>query len=220
MAIQLIDALDAPWDPARYHDTYKEKVRELVRAKAEGQEIAVAEEAPQATNIVDLMELLQGSLDQAQGSREEPTEPRQKKTAARKTTSQAPPRYRDWWLSPRRTLSTTTPCPAAQRGKWVQPSCGHSTWDTAGWLRTPTPPHGCWRSSGRRSMRVDDGLVVAIPERDHHASTSSGSPNRLSAAQRQLQGQLLGCSVAEADPVAADPPNAAASTGQETGPRE
>ncbi|MGW3828180.1 hypothetical protein ACWEAF_39490 [Streptomyces sp. NPDC005071] len=85
MAIQLIDALDAPWDPARYHDTYQEKVRELVRAKAEGQEIAAAEEAPQATNVVDLMALLQGSLDQAQGSREKaPAAPRQKKTAARK----------------------------------------------------------------------------------------------------------------------------------------
>ncbi|MFD3492248.1 Ku protein [Streptomyces sp. NPDC058690] len=89
MAIQLIDALDAPWDPARYHDTYQEKVRNLVRAKAEGQEIAAAEEAPQATNVVDLMALLQGSLDQAQGSREnEPTAAQQKKTAARK----APPK--------------------------------------------------------------------------------------------------------------------------------
>lgn len=85
MAIQLIGALGAPWDPARYHDTYQEKVRELVRAKAEGEEIAAAEEAPQATNVVDLMALLQGSLDQAQGSwEEEPPEPRQKKTAARK----------------------------------------------------------------------------------------------------------------------------------------
>lgn len=57
----------------------------LVRAKAEGQEIAAVEEAPQATNVVDLMALLQGSLDQAQGARDqEPTEPRQKKTSARK----------------------------------------------------------------------------------------------------------------------------------------
>ncbi|WP_405894539.1 hypothetical protein OG612_39045 [Streptomyces sp. NBC_01527] len=79
MAIQLIDALDAPWEPDRYHDTYQEKVPKLVRAKAKGEEIAVSEEAPQATNVVDLMEVLQGSLDQAQGSRErEPAEPRQK----------------------------------------------------------------------------------------------------------------------------------------------
>jgi DNA end-binding protein Ku len=61
-------------------------VWELVRAKAEGQEIAAAEEAPQATNVVDLMELLQGSLDQARGSREkESAAPREKKTAARNT---------------------------------------------------------------------------------------------------------------------------------------
>ncbi|MET7497043.1 Ku protein [Streptomyces sp900116325] len=45
MAIQLIDALDAQWDPARYHDAYQEKVQELVRAKAEGEQIAVADEA-------------------------------------------------------------------------------------------------------------------------------------------------------------------------------
>ncbi|WP_328886124.1 non-homologous end joining protein Ku [Streptomyces sp. NBC_00316] len=84
MAIQLIDALDAPWDPVRYHDTYREKVQELVRAKAEGQEAAAADEAPQATNVVDLMELLQGSLHQTRGAREKaPTAPRQKKTAAR-----------------------------------------------------------------------------------------------------------------------------------------
>ncbi len=83
MAIQLINALDAPWEPDRYHDTYQQKVPELVRAKAKGEEIAVAEEAPQATNVVDLMKVLQGSLDQAQGSREkEPAEPR-KKAAAR-----------------------------------------------------------------------------------------------------------------------------------------
>ncbi|WP_217251238.1 Ku protein [Streptomyces sp. AC602_WCS936] len=65
MALRLVDALSGPWDPDRYHDTYQEKVRELVRAKAEGEEVAVAEEAPQATNVVDLMEVLQGSLERA-----------------------------------------------------------------------------------------------------------------------------------------------------------
>ncbi|MEV5810714.1 Ku protein [Streptomyces mutabilis] len=68
MALRLVDALSGPWDPARYRDTYQEKVRELVRAKAEGEEVAVAEEAPQATNVVDLMEVLQGSLERAKGT--------------------------------------------------------------------------------------------------------------------------------------------------------
>ncbi|MGW7339430.1 non-homologous end joining protein Ku [Streptomyces sp. NPDC054808] len=68
MALRLVDALSGDWEPARYRDTYREKVRELVRAKAEGQEVAVAEEAPEATNVVDLMEVLRGSLEQAQDS--------------------------------------------------------------------------------------------------------------------------------------------------------
>ncbi|MFE9702967.1 Ku protein [Streptomyces sp. NPDC005930] len=68
MALRLVDALSGDWEPDRYHDTYQEKVRELVRAKAEGQEIAVAEEAPRATDVVDLMEVLRGSLEQAQGA--------------------------------------------------------------------------------------------------------------------------------------------------------
>ncbi|PNG24145.1 non-homologous end joining protein Ku [Streptomyces cahuitamycinicus] len=67
MALQLVDSLSGAWEPSRYRDTYQEKVRELVKAKAEGQEIAAAEEAPAATNVVDLMQALQGSIDQARG---------------------------------------------------------------------------------------------------------------------------------------------------------
>ncbi|CAM5510357.1 Non-homologous end joining protein Ku OS=Streptomyces tendae OX=1932 GN=ku PE=3 SV=1 [Streptomyces tendae] len=67
MALRLVDALSGDWEPDRYQDTYQEKVRELVRAKAEGEEIAVAEEAPEATNVVDLMDVLRGSLEQAKG---------------------------------------------------------------------------------------------------------------------------------------------------------
>ncbi|WP_121745372.1 Ku protein [Streptomyces sp. E2N166] len=87
MAMRLVDALSGPWDPARYHDSYQEKVRELVRAKAEGKEVAVAEEAPRATNVVDLMEVLQGSLEQAKGTGgKQPSAPRKKDTEGRKGT--------------------------------------------------------------------------------------------------------------------------------------
>ncbi|MEU6447133.1 Ku protein [Streptomyces sp. NPDC046979] len=82
MALRLVDALSGPWDPARYHDTYQEKVRELVRAKAEGEEIAVAEEAPRATDVVDLMDVLRGSLEQARGGGgKRPSAPRKKAAA-------------------------------------------------------------------------------------------------------------------------------------------
>ncbi|MFF9277049.1 non-homologous end joining protein Ku [Streptomyces griseosporeus] len=69
MALQLIDALSTDWEPSRYHDTYQEKVRELVRAKAEGREIAVADEAPEATNVIDLMKVLEGSIQAARSGR-------------------------------------------------------------------------------------------------------------------------------------------------------
>ncbi|PPS86305.1 non-homologous end joining protein Ku [Streptomyces sp. MH60] len=94
MALRLVDALSGDWEPARYRDTYQEKVRELVRAKAEGQEVAVAEEAPEATNVVDLMDVLRGSLERAKGGtgddkgdkkrsapRKKAAEPRQKAAA-------------------------------------------------------------------------------------------------------------------------------------------
>ncbi|MFD7458241.1 MULTISPECIES: non-homologous end joining protein Ku [unclassified Streptomyces] len=67
MALQLVETLSGPWDPSRYHDTYQEKVRELVRAKAEGQEITPAAEPPAATDVIDLMQVLQGSIDRARG---------------------------------------------------------------------------------------------------------------------------------------------------------
>lgn len=86
MALQLVGALSGPWEPSRYHDTYQEKVRELVQAKAEGQEIAPAEEAPTATNVVDLMTVLQGSIDQPRGGGETERAPQPKKPSlARKT---------------------------------------------------------------------------------------------------------------------------------------
>ncbi|KUN79122.1 DNA repair protein [Streptomyces bungoensis] len=107
MALQLIDALSGDWEPARYHDTYQEKVRELVRAKAEGQEIAVAQEPPTATNVIDLMKVLEGSIEAARTGRGEQRtgEPRGEsaqreaarpaatgKAAKRTTSRKAPPR--------------------------------------------------------------------------------------------------------------------------------
>ncbi|GHF51791.1 non-homologous end joining protein Ku [Streptomyces griseosporeus] len=90
MALQLVDALSTDWEPSRYQDTYQEKVRELVRAKAEGREIAVADEAPEATNVIDLMKVLEGSVQAARSGRggsepdaEEKGEAAPRKAAAR-----------------------------------------------------------------------------------------------------------------------------------------
>ncbi|MFJ8593509.1 Ku protein [Streptomyces sp. NPDC093598] len=89
MALQLVDSLEGPWNPARYRDTYQEKVRELVKAKAEGQEVAAAEEAPAATDVVDLMQALQGSIDQARGSQKS-TRPKAKQSELARRTARKP----------------------------------------------------------------------------------------------------------------------------------
>src|SRR4051795_4884344 len=64
MAQQLIDSLSAEWEPEKYHDTYRERVLELIERKAEGKEIAVQPvEEPQP--VPDLMAALEASVKAA-----------------------------------------------------------------------------------------------------------------------------------------------------------
>ncbi|MEV8554392.1 Ku protein [Streptomyces glaucescens] len=95
MAVQLVDALSGPWEPSRYHDTYQEKVRDLVRAKAEGQEITPAEEAPAATDVIDLMEVLQGSIDRARGTAKTGRKRAERPEPAERTRRRAPAERRE-----------------------------------------------------------------------------------------------------------------------------
>jgi DNA end-binding protein Ku len=62
MAQQLIESLVTEFDPSRYKDEYREKVLQLIEAKAEGAEIVQQPEAPQPTAVPDLMAALEASL--------------------------------------------------------------------------------------------------------------------------------------------------------------
>ena len=62
MAQQLIDSLTSEFDPDKYHDTYRERVLEMIEAKAEGQEIAVQPAEEEAAPVPDLMAALEASL--------------------------------------------------------------------------------------------------------------------------------------------------------------
>jgi DNA end-binding protein Ku len=62
MAQQLIESLATEFEPERYRDEYREKVLELIEAKAAGEEIAVAPEAPAPEKVPDLMAALEASL--------------------------------------------------------------------------------------------------------------------------------------------------------------
>jgi DNA end-binding protein Ku len=64
-AEQLIDALTIDWDPGEYHDTYEERVKQLVAAKRQGEEVVGEPEPPEATNVIDLMEALSRSVEQS-----------------------------------------------------------------------------------------------------------------------------------------------------------
>src|SRR4051795_4020407 len=62
MAQQLIESLVTDFEPGRYTDSYREKVLELIEAKAEGAEIVSQPETPQPTAVPDLMAALEASL--------------------------------------------------------------------------------------------------------------------------------------------------------------
>jgi DNA end-binding protein Ku len=69
MARQLIDSMAGTWRPDDYRDTYTDRVKDLISAKKKGEEITVAEAAPEATNVVDLMSALQASVEAAKQGR-------------------------------------------------------------------------------------------------------------------------------------------------------
>ena len=71
MAQQLIDSLATEFEPERYKDSYREKVLELIEAKAAGEEIAVAPEAPAPAKVPDLMAALEASLAAVRSDDEE-----------------------------------------------------------------------------------------------------------------------------------------------------
>jgi DNA end-binding protein Ku len=69
MAQELIESMSGKWRPADYRDTYTDRVNDLIEAKRHDREVAVADEAPRPTNIVDLTEALQRSVAGARGAR-------------------------------------------------------------------------------------------------------------------------------------------------------
>lgn len=61
LAKQLIESLEASFEPAKYRDEYQERLGKLLEAKQHGKEI-VAESKPRLAPVVDMMEALKRSL--------------------------------------------------------------------------------------------------------------------------------------------------------------
>jgi DNA end-binding protein Ku len=70
MATSLIDSMTADYDPADYHDGYREAVQELVAAKTEGREVLQPEIAETSDGgLTSLADALKASLEAAKGQR-------------------------------------------------------------------------------------------------------------------------------------------------------
>jgi DNA end-binding protein Ku len=70
MADQLLDAMTVAWNPKRHHDTYRERVEDLIKRKEKGEEIVIPERPePADAEVVDLMAMLEQSVSDAKGRR-------------------------------------------------------------------------------------------------------------------------------------------------------
>jgi DNA end-binding protein Ku len=87
MAKALIESLADSFDPSRYKDEYREAVMRVVQAKIDG-EVIEAPAAPQAAKVMDLMEALRQSVEQAKKGRARAREaPAETKKVARRKAS-------------------------------------------------------------------------------------------------------------------------------------
>ena len=90
MAEQLIESLSGKFEPQRYHDTYRERVLEMIERKAQGEEIAVAPQPEAPAKVPDLMAALEASISavKERGDDEAPAaKPARKRTAAKRSSS-------------------------------------------------------------------------------------------------------------------------------------
>ncbi len=74
MAQALIDSMSSEWQPEKYRDQYREALMEVIEQKATNKELpAPPVAAPRATNVVDLVKVLQDSINRSQSVRQKRT---------------------------------------------------------------------------------------------------------------------------------------------------
>jgi DNA end-binding protein Ku len=81
MAESLIQSMFNEWDPDKYKDEYREALIEVIndKIKSGGKRVATKKAAPvKSTNVVDLVAVLQESLEKAQGGKKKATKTRRK----------------------------------------------------------------------------------------------------------------------------------------------
>src|SRR6202163_1781751 len=67
MAQALIDSMSSDWEPEKYRDEYRTAMLEMIETKAKNKALPAAPVAPpRSTNVVDLVKVLQESLNRSQ----------------------------------------------------------------------------------------------------------------------------------------------------------
>lgn len=70
MAQTLIESMSVPWAPEKYKDEYRDALLEIIEQKAQHREVADRPVSkPRATNVVDLVKVLQESLNRTQSAK-------------------------------------------------------------------------------------------------------------------------------------------------------
>lgn len=85
MAKTLVNNMVQPFQPEQYHDEYQVRLREIIEAKINGQEITQAPNEQQ-TNVINIMDALEASLKQME---EQNKTPPKKRTARKKKEASA-----------------------------------------------------------------------------------------------------------------------------------
>src|SRR5213594_5091692 len=99
MAKSLIDSMSSKWEPEKYRDDYREALMEVIEEKVEagGKEIEEKpRKAPKPTKVIDLVSVLQKSLEETGAKKKATTKSRRKqkqpaKKAARRRKNQISP---------------------------------------------------------------------------------------------------------------------------------
>src|SRR5437660_602689 len=76
MAKALVESMSAKWDPKKYRDDYREALMEVIEEKVEagGKEIEEKpKKAPKPTKVIDLVSVLQKSLEKTGGAKKKST---------------------------------------------------------------------------------------------------------------------------------------------------
>jgi DNA end-binding protein Ku len=84
MAKSLIDSMSSKWNPSKYRDDYREALMEVIEEKVEagGKEIEEKpKKAPKPTKVIDLISVLQRSLEQTGAAKKKSTAKSQAKNA-------------------------------------------------------------------------------------------------------------------------------------------